>query len=306
MPRSIRLIAGCLAVSVLLTACGAQAPAPTPTPTAEPTVAAAVMPSPTPAPTAPPTVAPSPTSPATARPSSTVTARRTATPAAAVAPAGTAAPTRAEPSMRGLLQAVAAGPAGFGQTTARARTADTRSQPAARPTSAAELAASKVTSFRLQGTVTQSSAPVKETIELLFEYSAPDRLRVVFSGDAGVTAGQPGTMQIEVIAIGATQYYNFDGTWVKSEGDARDNTPDDMTGWLAEAATLPGLTHRGSETLDGEPCDVYAYAEDGMTGSVWIASRDRLLRKVQASGDDREMVLVVTDLNQPVEITAPI
>ena len=208
--------------------------------------------------------------------------------------------------MLGLLQAVTAGPAGFGQATGQARTAGTRPQPAARPTSAAASAATKVTSFRLHGTVTQANAPVKETVELLFEYAAPDRLRVVFSGDAGIAAGQPGTRQIEVVAIGATQYYNFDGTWVKSEGHADQNTADDMTRGLAEAANLPGLTHRGTETLDGEPCDVYAYAEDGMTGSVWIASGDRLLRKVQASGDDREMVLVVTDLNQPVEITAPI
>ena len=305
MPRSIRLIAGCLAVVVLLTACGAPAPAPTPTaePAPEPTIAVAVAPSPTPVPTAPPTLAPSPTSPAPTRPGSTTTARRTATPAAA-APAATAAPTRAEPSMLGLLQAVTAGPAGFGQATGQARPAGTRRQPAARPTSPA--AATTVTSFRLHGTVTQASAPVKETVELLFEYAAPDRLRVVFSGDAGVAARQPGKTQIEVVAIGATQYYNFDGTWVKSEGHAHEHTADDMTRGLAEAANLPGLTHRGTETLDGEPCDVYAYAEDGMTGSVWIASRDRLLRKVQASGDDHEMVLVVTDLNQPVEITAPI
>jgi hypothetical protein len=265
--------------------------APTAAPPAPPTATTVVLPSPTVAPTAAPTAAPSPTRAPAASLRPTAAAKA---PAAPSKPAGDGA----EPKALGFLTALNPG----ALMAKKGDIAD--AQPSSDLGREAQAAFKQVTSYRIAGDITSKK---EGKIGILIEYVAPESMRLRFTLEQPATAKKPapGMDELEFIAIGTTSYLNLGGAWIQSDGD-NSVTSSDMTNLLVEALDTKGLTPQGTETLDGEPCDVYLFQEDGATGKVWVSTRDRLLRKVEGGDADMHLVIAVTDINKPFTIKAPI
>jgi hypothetical protein len=75
---------------------------------------------------------------------------------------------------------------------------------------------------------------------------------------------------------------------------------------IAEMFGNAAFTPRGQESIDGEPCDVYTYAEAEQSGALWIGRRDALIRKIEGNQPAGEYILRFADFNAPIEIKAPI
>ena len=90
--------------------------------------------------------------------------------------------------------------------------------------------------------------------------------------------------------------------------DSSASAPDseDLGAALVQALNDEGFTKLGSEAVNGEPCDVFGKTEDGATAKIWVSTKDQFPRKVEAGDGETQVVLVVSDVNKPIVIKAPI
>ena len=274
MRRIAGRIGGWVAAGVLVAACGGSAPAPADAPTAAPTVAIAAAtpaPSPTPVPTVAPTVAPSPTSVPTVAPTPTAVPTTTSMPTVAATPVAGAKPSAA-----------------------------TELVPS-EPVQAARQAVGQVSSYRITGVIMPKDGG---KMDMQIEYVAPDRMRVTMRGDDA-------DQNMEMVAIGNATYVNVGGTWMKQEGGLTGMDGGtllqtlDLTDLVQE---MEGgtLTRQGTEVVDGEPCVVYDYRRPDGSGKIWVGARDNLVRKIEGMDDNSTFTMLVTDINKPIDIKAPI
>jgi hypothetical protein len=170
---------------------------------------------------------------------------------------------------------------------------------------AARAAASGVSSYRMRGAADSAR---QGRIGILVEHVAPDRSHLAMHAEPDPTNPAAAGSMVEVIVIGATAYLNFGEGWTKIDGDpsaAAATSSYDLRAML-DAIDPASVTVVGSVELAGEWCDLLSTVRDGETLTLWIARGDDGVRKIEGIGADARTDLIVTDLNTPIEINAPI
>lgn len=222
---------------------------------------------------------------ATPAPSATPTATATATPSPTPTPAPSPTPSPTSLPTATVTAAATATPS------ARLTPAPATAGPRPVEIGQALAAFDALTSYRVRGTL-DSKESGKTSV--LLEYVAPDRRHVVL-----------GTL--EIIVIGTTSYVKQGEAWLTLEGRGAGMAalaPDARA--IARQFEHATFTARGLETIDGEPCAVFSYAEGEQRGAIWIGTRDKLIRKIEGSQPTGSYSLVLSDFNQPIEIRPPV
>lgn len=292
---------------LLLGACGGAA-APTAAPPAPTATTAAAKPTAAPAAT---TAAPAATTaaPTAAAPAPTKPAADTAAPTAAPAKpvATTAAPSAAAPAK----PAQSSAPAG-GNSSMPVSLVTSLSKPKASSSPKVELAQrvdkamESVKSFVATGTVAVAN---QGAVHVKFAWSDPDKLAMIM----GVASAGGSAEGMGMIIIGKDVFVSDGKEWAKmppAEAEQILNQTStgaaDIDRALVSMLDLPNIKQVGEETLNNEPCDLYEAAEAEGTIRVWVSKRDNLPRQFTGKSKEVEFELIVSDINQPIEIKAPV
>lgn len=200
-----------------------------------------------------------------------------------------------------IATAIPSSPAAVATVPPAASPAGSASLPPEVARALAEFAAAR--SFRSTAVVVTRSAGNRTDVRM--DYLAPDRLLLM-------ATGQRPEQNAAVVVIGATTYAKAGDSWLKLEdAEGRQAVASllrlfDPRALLAEAARAT-YTPAGSETVDGEPCAVFTFANSaGGTGTLWIARRDGLVRKMDVRTSAADLTMMLGHYNQPLVIEAPL
>jgi hypothetical protein len=167
-------------------------------------------------------------------------------------------------------------------------------------------------SFRTHVTTSLGDGPANN---MVIEYVAPDRYRMVSEPQTGGAAGG----KREFVIVGDAAYIKGpNGQWVKSPIGVADIVKQFRDPKVIEdMAKATDVKLVGPETLDGTPTLVYQYTQNSvmgmnMTSSVktWLAVSDGLPRKTEAEGEyggkKTKTLATMSDYNTDIKIEAPI
>jgi hypothetical protein len=170
---------------------------------------------------------------------------------------------------------------------------------------AARQAAGQIGSYRMRGAADSAK---QGRVAILAEYVAPDRAHLLMHVEPDPATPPARVDSLEVIVIGATSYLNFGAGWTTIEGDsgAAAQTSQFDLRRLLDAIDPASVALEGSETVDGEPCNILVSVRDGERLALWMSIGDALVRQIKADSLDTKLSLAVVDLNAPIEINPPL
>ena len=141
----------------------------------------------------------------------------------------------------------------------------------------------------------QGGQQVQGTMEIVL----PDKVHMTLKGLVGPEA-------IEAIAIGTTMYMKLgDAGWQKLPnstamgGLSSITNPETFARELVSPTAV--VTRAGTETVHGEPCQVYQVQDQGKQQSLCVG-KDNLLRRGVSEG----LTIDFYDYDAPIEVSAPI
>jgi hypothetical protein len=161
-------------------------------------------------------------------------------------------------------------------------------------------------SYRAHVTTSMGDGP---SSNMVIEYVAPDRYRMVNEGQGG---------KQEFVIVGNAAYIKGpNGQWVKSPvgvGDVVKKFRDPKV--IEDMAKTTDIKLVGPDTVDGTPTLVYEYTQNSVMGmnmtsavKTWVGVADGLPRKTEAEGTyegkKTKTLVTMSDYNSDIKIEAP-
>ena len=157
----------------------------------------------------------------------------------------------------------------------------------------AELAAllqgmNNLKSFRATMSLEAPGAPKQDGT---FEYVAPDRFHMNFAG-------------IEMISIGNDLYLKLGPSWTKQSGAGV--TPFDAKSFASslQNITSGSLTKGGTDSVNGQRCQIYS--QTNSSGSTEFCVNNGVALRVITTASGSKVTMILADVNQNIDIRAPI